>query len=93
MELLLALPERRAVAEPVVHARAAHESERRQAEDGAGTHLLFFVTSFLCGCRVSNTVRSGAVEMCKALGRPQSVQSVKRASSAGARTAKRMFGC
>ena len=45
MELLLALPERRAVAEPVVHARATHEAQRREAEDGAGAHLFFFVTS------------------------------------------------
>ena len=41
MKLLLAFPERRAVPEPVVHARAAHEAQRREAEDGAGAHLFF----------------------------------------------------
>ena len=40
MKLLLAFPERRAVPEPVVHARATHEAQRREAEDGAGTHLI-----------------------------------------------------
>ena len=44
MKLLLAFPEWRTLAEPVVHARATHESERREAEDGAGAHLVFFVT-------------------------------------------------
>ena len=39
MKLLLAFPERRAVPEPVVHARATHEAERREPEDGAGAHL------------------------------------------------------
>jgi hypothetical protein len=40
VKLLLAFPQRRAVPEPVVHARAAHEAQRREPEDGAGTHLI-----------------------------------------------------
>ena len=46
MKLLLAFPKRRAVPEPVVHARAAHEAQRREPEDGAGAHLfLLFVAA------------------------------------------------
>ena len=41
VKLLLAFPEWRTLAEPVVHARATHESERREPEDRAGTHIFF----------------------------------------------------
>ena len=41
VKLLLAFPEWRTLAEPVVHARATHESERREPEDRAGTHLYY----------------------------------------------------
>ena len=61
MKLLLAFPERRAVPEPVVHARAAHEAQRREAEDGAGTHLiLLFVAAVARSCRAPRSAAEQA---------------------------------
>ena len=55
MKLLLAFPEWRALAEPVVHARATHESERREPEDGTGAHLFLLFVAAVARAVVQST--------------------------------------